>query len=181
MKHLFKEGNFKDVNNQKVLILENTDVTADILFFESLFLISSTIGMYDCENLEGTDYYYIFKKYGKDKKMNSSEIEKSLRKILLGNFDDVVNRDTSFGINEQEIENSIFWDVYNNIIITKGLCNLRQLSIELLMTSYERLGIKRNSDIDDYFISLATDVPLIKKISNMIGEKNKQLLKSKKN
>ena len=87
-----------------------------------------------------------------------------------------INFDTL--MNEQEIENSIFWDVYNNIIITKGLCNLRQLSIELLMTSYERLGIKRNSDIDDYFISLATDVPLIKKISNMIGEKNKQLLKS---
>ena len=41
----------------------------------------------------------------------SDIIETSLRKILQGNLDDVVNHDISLGIPDKSIENDIFWDV----------------------------------------------------------------------
>ena len=116
MKHLFKEGHFKELNGKKVLEMESQDEAANIFFEQSRYEISSTIGMYDFGKLANTEYYYIFKKYGKENKIDPNVVETSLEKILHGNLDDVVNRDTSLGIPDQLIENDIFWDVNNNII-----------------------------------------------------------------
>ena len=177
MKHLFKEGNFRKINDRKVLKLENIDTAADILFDESLFNISSTIDMYDLEKLDQTEYYCIFKKYGKDKRISFDEVETSLRNILSGNLNDIINDCTSLGIPDKEIENNIFWDVNNNIIIVKGIENLKQICIELLMAGYERLGVKRNPENDEYFTSIST-IPLIVKTRDLTEEKGKKLIKN---
>ena len=164
MKHLFKEGNFKDINGKKVLQMESTDEAANIYFDESLYEISNTVGMYDFGKLADTEYYYIFKKYGKEGKINSNIVEASLKKILQGNLDDVVNRDISLGISDESIENDIFWDVNNNIIFVKGKDNLKRICIDLTWVGYERIGIKnRTSELEEELI-LSQDIPLIKRI-----------------
>ena len=164
MKHLFKEGHFKETNGKKVIEFESVDESANIYFEQSLYEISSTLGMYDFGKLANTEYYYIFKKYGKEGKIDPNVVETSLEKILHGNLDDVVNRDTSLGIPDESIENDIFWDVNNNIIFVKGKENLRQISIDLAWVGYERLGLKnRTSELEEELI-LSQDIPLIKKL-----------------
>ncbi len=164
MKHLFKEGNFKETNGKKVIEFESTDEAANIYFEQSLYEISSTLGMYDFGKLANTEYYYIFKKYGKENKIDPNVVEISLEKILQGNLDDVVNRDTSLGIPDESIENDIFWDVNNNIIFVKGKENLRQIIIDLAWVGYERLGLKnRTSELEEELV-LSQDIPLIKKL-----------------
>lgn len=163
MKHLFKEGHFKKTNGKKVIEFESTDEAANIYFEQSLYEISSTLGMYDFGKLTNTEYYYIFKKYGKEDKIDPNVVETSLEKILQGNLDDVVNRDTSLGIPDESIENDIFWDVNNNIIFVKGKENVRQICIDLAWVGYERLGIKnRTIELEEELI-LSQDIPLIKK------------------
>ena len=147
MKHLFKEGHFKELNGKTVLEMESQDEAANIFFEQSRYEISSTIGMYDFGKLANTEYYYIFKKYGKENKIDPNVVETSLEKILHGNLDDVVNRDTSLGIPDQLIENDIFWDVNNNIIFVKGKENLRQICMDLVWVGYERLGLKGAAEI----------------------------------
>ena len=164
MKHLFKEGHFKEFNGKKVLEMESTDEAANIYFEQSLYEISSTLGMYDFGKLANTEYYYIFKKYGKENKIDPNVVETSLEKIIHGNLDDVINRDTSLGIPDESIENDIFWDVNNNIIFVKGKENLRQISIDLAWVGYERLGLKnRTSELEEELV-LSQDIPLIKKL-----------------
>ena len=164
MKYLFKEGHFKELNGKKVLEMESTDEAANIYFEQSLYEISSTLGMYDFGKLANTEYYYIFKKYGKENKIDPNVVETSLEKILHGNLDDVVNRDTSLGISDQLIENDIFWDVNNNIIFVKEKENLRQICMDLAWVGYERLGLKnRTSELEEELI-LSQDIPLIKKL-----------------
>lgn len=164
MKHLLKEGNFKEVNGKKVLEFYSTDAAADIHFDKSLYEISGTIGMYDFGKLTDTEYYYIFKKYGKEGKIDPNLVETSLEKIIHGNLDDVINRDTSLGIPDESIENDIFWDVNNNIIFVKGKENLRQIIIDLAWVGYERLGLKnRTSELEEELV-LSQDIPLIKKL-----------------
>ena len=164
MKHLFKEGHFKETNGKKVIEFESTDEAANIYFEQSLYEISSTLGMYDFGKLANTEYYYIFKKYGKEGKIDPNVVETSLEKILHGNLDDVINRDTSLGIPDGSIENDIFLDVNNNIIFVKGKENLRQIIIDLAWVGYERLGLKnRTSELEEELV-LSQDIPLIKKL-----------------
>lgn len=161
MKHLFKEGHFKETNGKKVLEFESTDEATDIYFDESLYEVSSTLGLYDFGRLSNTEYYYIFKKYGKEGKIDPNIVETSLRKILQGSLNDVVNRNTSLGISDKSIENDVFWDVNNNIIFVKGKENLRQICIELAWVGYERLGFKnRTSELEKELV-LSQDIPLI--------------------
>ena len=164
MKHLLKEGNFKEVNGKKVLEFYSTDASADIHFDKSLYEISSTLGMYDFEKLIDTEYYYIFKKYGKEGKMDSNMIQISLRKILQGNLEDVVNSNTSLGILDKTIENNIFWDVNNNLIIVKGKENLRLMCLELAWIGYEKLGLKNRTTELEQELILSQNIPLITKI-----------------
>ncbi len=164
MKHLFKEGKYKDNNGRKELVLETADEAANYYFDQSLYEISSTLGMYDFEKLIDTDYYYIFKRYGKEGKLDPSTVEICLKSILQGNLNDVVNRDTSLGIPDKSIENDIFWDVNNNIIFVKGKENLKQICMDLAWVGYERLGLKnRTSELEEELI-LSQDIPLITKI-----------------
>ena len=164
MKHLFKEGHFKETNGKKVIEFESADAAANIYFEQSLYEISSTLGMYDFGKLANTEYYYIFKKYGKEGKIDPNLVETSLEKIIHGNLDDVINRDTSLGIPDESIENDIFWDVNNNIIFVKGKENLRQIIIDLAWVGYERLGLKnRTSELEEELV-LSQDIPLIKKL-----------------
>ena len=164
MKHLFKEGHFKETNGKKVIEFESTDEAANIYFEQSLYEISSTLGMYDFGKLANTEYYYIFKKYGKEGKIDPNLVETSLEKIIHGNLDDVINRDTSLGIPDRSIENDIFLDVNNNIIFVKGKENLRQIIIDLAWVGYERLGLKnRTSELEEELV-LSQDIPLIKKL-----------------
>ena len=83
--------------------MESTDEAANIYFDQSLYEISSTLGMYDFGKLANTEYYYIFKKYGKEDKIDPNVVETSLEKILHGNLNDVVYRDTSLGIPDKLI------------------------------------------------------------------------------
>ena len=166
MKHLLKEGNFKEVNGKKVLEFYSTDAAADIHFDKSLYEISGTIGMYDFGKLTDTEYYYIFKKYGKEGKIDCDIVETSLRKILQGNLDDVVNRDTSLGIPDKSVENHIFWDVNNNIIIAKGKENLRLMCLELVWIGYEKLGIKNRTVELEQELILSQNIPLITRTKN---------------
>lgn len=164
MKHLFKEGYFKELDGKKILEMESTDEGANIYFDQSLYEISSTLGMYDFEKLGNTEYYYVYKKYGKENKIDRNVVEASLEKILNGNLNDVVNRDTTLGMSDKLIENDIFWDVNNNIIFVKGKENLRQICVDLAWVGYERLGLKnRTSELEEELI-LSQDIPLIKKL-----------------
>lgn len=76
--------------------------------------------MSDFEKLSNTEYYYVYKKYGKENKIDRNVVEASLEKILNGNLNDVVNRDTTLGMSDKLIENDIFWDVNNNINFVQG-------------------------------------------------------------
>ena len=170
MKHLFKEGHYKEANGKKVLEMESTDEAANIYFEQSLYEISSTLGLYDFGKLANTEYYYIYKKYGKEGKIDPNVIEISLENILYGNLDDVVNRDASLGIPDESIENDIFWDVNNNIIFVKGKENWRQMCMDLAWVGYERLGLKnRTQELEEELI-LSQDIPLITKIKTKINE-----------
>lgn len=161
MKHLFKEGHFRENDGKKVLEFESGDAAADISFGESKYEITSAISAYDFEKLEGTDYYYIFQKYGQSKK-DPLEIEESIKKTISGNWEDIVNWETlTLGCPDESIDNDVFWDVNNNIIIVKGKENLRQISIELAWIGYERLGIEnRTPELEEKLI-LSRDIPLI--------------------
>ena len=161
MKHLLKEGNFKEVDGKKVLEFNSNDASADIHFDKSLYEISSTLRMYDFEKLTDTEYYYIFKKYGKEGKMDSNLVQTSLRKILQGNLEDVVNCNTSLVIPDKTIENDIFWDVNNNIIIVKGKENLRLMCLELAWIGYEKIGIKNRTTGLEQELILSQNIPLI--------------------
>lgn len=161
MKYLFKEGSFKENDGKKVLKFESGDAAADIYFDKSIYEISSALSAYDFGKLEGTNYYYIFQKYGQSKK-DPLEVEESIKKILSGDWEDIVNWETiTLGIPDESIENDVFWDVNNNIIIVKGEKNLRQISIELAWIGYERLGVKnRTPELEEELI-LSRDIPLI--------------------
>ncbi|MDE5586973.1 MAG: hypothetical protein K2I72_01220, partial [Bacilli bacterium] len=107
MKHLFKEGHFKENAGKKVLVFESGDADADIYFDQSKYEISSAISAYDFGELEGTDYYYIFQKYGQSKK-DPLEVEESIKKIILRNWEDIVNWETvTLGYPDESIENDV--------------------------------------------------------------------------
>lgn len=161
MKHLFKEGHFKEKKGKKVLEFESTDAAANIYFDKSLYEVSSTLGLYDFGKLSNTEYYYIFKKYGEEGIIDSNIVETSLKKILQGSLNDVVNHNTSLGISDETLENDVFWDVNNNIIFVKGKENLRQICIELAWLGYERLGLKNRTSSIEKELVLSQDIPLI--------------------
>jgi hypothetical protein len=183
MQHLFKEGKFKEQDGKITLDILGIDQQADKLFYKSAFYITGVISFFDYKKLEGTDYYYIYKEYGVNEhsRQDSKEVENSLKKILNGNNEDVLNyQNLTLGCGYDDIENDIFWDVNNNIIFVKGEKNLKLMCTELLMAGYERLGIKRSKEIDANYISKAIDVPIIVKAFNLDPTKeadtNKKLI-----
>ena len=161
MKNLFKEGCFVegDKGNKVFRIAWSGDEFADSKFMESRFDISSLILSYDFEKIDDTPYYCIYRKFGKDNDNSFNTIKESIIKILSGNREDIVNRETAtLGMpNEDFYEHTVFWDVINDFIVVKGKDNLKQMCIELLMIGYERLGIKRSDETDDYLVSCAID------------------------
>lgn len=184
MKHLFKEGKFVEEEGKKRLEIQGTDEQADKLFAKSAFYMTSLVSLYDFKKLEGTDYYYIYKEYGftGSKRQDSKEVAKSLKKILEGNNEDVVNYENlTLGCQYEDIENDIFWDVQNNLIFVKGKENLKNMCVELTMAGYERLGVKRSEEVDEEYLSRSTDVPMIVKLFKLDPKKdaehNRKLIK----
>ena len=181
MKHLFKEGKFRDIDGNIVILFENGfDTSADEFFDKSLWEISSTLGLYDFDQFENTKYYYIYRKYGKNViKYTSEQIDTSIRKILSGDFEDVISDNFSLGIPDESLENDIFWDVNNDIIVVKGKENLKQMCIELVMHDYERLGIKRNPETDQQLLNNMFDaVPMLPKVYELCENQDMALTKS---
>lgn len=167
MKHLFKEGKFEFKNGCYRLQLENNDAAAHDFYFKSRYDISSTLGMYDFEPIDGTDYYVVYKNRGKEGKLKLEDILTSINKLLSGDFSDLVSETTTLGMPSEE-ENDVFWDVNNNIIIVKGKENVRKLGIELHMFNFELYGIQRSKKIDEYYISQASDIPLLDKTDGVM-------------
>ncbi len=161
MKHLFVEGNFKD----KELIMEPINVNFDnINLRHSSFIMSALIGLYDFDKIEGTDYYYIYQKYGMEDKKDSKVVSESLKEALKGNKNNIANWN-HLSINDEESKRSdIFWDVNNNIILIKGEENLKKMCIELLMNGFFD---ERTEESEKRHIEAAIDVPLIVKTQNL--------------
>lgn len=173
-KHSFKEGKFINNDGNFILRFENGwDTSVDEFFEKSVWEITGTLGLFDCEQYENTEYYYIYRKYGKNvTKYTPEEIDASLRKIFSTNFEDVDSEIFSLGIPEKEYENDVFWDVNNDIIIVKGKYYLKQLCIELVMHSYEEWKIKRNPEIDKELVTRMFDaVPMLPKIFELCDSK----------
>ena len=166
MKNLFKEGCFlvSDDGRKVFRSAWSGDQYADSKFVESRFNISSLISAYDFEKIDDTQYYCIYKK-GLKSDISFDDINASIKKILCGNREDIVNKETTtLGLpNEDFYEHTVFWDVINDFIVVKGEENLKPMCIELLMIGYERLGIKRSQEVDDYFVSSAVNNPLLEK------------------
>ena len=80
---------------------------------------------------------------------------------MQGNLEDVVNCNTSLVIPDKTIENDIFWDVNNNIIIVKGKENLRLMCLELAWIGYEKIGIKNRTTGLEQELILSQNIPLI--------------------
>jgi len=175
-KHLFKEGKFVEIGGIKRIEFYGINEEADFKFQDSVYRMSSLVGLYDYKKLEGTDYYYIYKAYGVGSpsdqngstRMNPNTVANSLKKILDGNNGDVINyEDLTLGCGFSEIENDIFWDVNNNIIFTKGEEALRDMCVYLLMRSVMSLGVERTKETEEEYISKAIDVPMIAKLYNL--------------
>jgi hypothetical protein len=180
MKHLFREGKFVEVDGVKRLEFLGNNEEANSKFKDSAFRMTNLVSLYDFEQLKGTEYYYIYKAYGFDdakgfvgsKRQDPKEVAHSLKKILNGNNEDVINyEDLTLGCGYSEIENDIFWDVNNNIIFVKGEEALKNMCVELVMSGFERLGVKRTKESEELYLSNAIDIPMIVKLFNLDPEK----------
>ena len=162
----------------KVLKLYSTDPYADANFRKSKNYIYASLGEYDFDNIEDTEYYYMYKATGENKR-DGLDVEKNVLDLLYGSWDNVVNpEDLSIGHPDETIENDIFWDVNNDIIIVKGKENLYQMCVELYMYGYDKFGTKRNQEIDDYCISCAlNNVSILKKAYDLTQEEKKYGIK----
>lgn len=174
MKQLFKEGKFVVEHYMKVLKLYSTDPYAEANFRKSKNYIYSSLGEYDFDNIEDTEYYYMYKATGENS-LDGENVRKSILNLLDGNWDNVINKvDLSIGHPDETLENDIFWDVNNNIIIAKGKENIYQMCVELYMYGYEKFGTKRNQEIDDYCISTSLgDVKILRKAYDLLEEDKK--------
>ena len=174
MRHFFREGRFIQRGDRKVLQFESHDASAVLFFNESLYQISSSLGLYNFDKLEGTPYFFIYKKGGTHSVVDPEEVKHGLRRILSGDLSCVVNHDTTLGISDESIENDVFWDVNTDIVIVKGAQNLKQVCIELLMAGYERFGISRNPDLVRQLVSRSMHIPIIEKASKLNPEEDSE-------
>lgn len=166
MKFLFREGNIKNIDGNDILVFDGDhDYYAEVCYHESFHNISSSLGLYDYDKLDGTDYYYIYKNRGRENVIDSNELLNSLNKILSGNLSEVVNWESlSLSLPKDKDKDDIYWDVINDVLIVRGEENLKLICKELLMNSYARFGVTRSKKIDEHFISLSTDIPIIAKV-----------------
>lgn len=165
--HLFREASLKEENGKQKLFWHwCTDTNAEADFNKSVFDIESLFDLYDYEKIEGTDYYFIYRKCGLSDLyiQDPEEVKKCIADILDGNLDNVENPNDSTLGTPENVEHDVFWDVNNNIVIAKGEEALRVVSTDIFMSGFERLGIKRSPEVDAEYISRSSYIPIIAKI-----------------
>lgn len=155
-KHIFKEGNIK-------YFFPEIPHEEDKFFEASKERIINLYPLFDFDKLDNTDYYYIYKAFGgNETNLTKEEVEESIRNILNGNWDNVIDENyLTLGIPDKSLESDIFWDTENDIIIARGRRNLRLVAIELFIRTIP--GEKRTPENEMKHISVATDCELIRK------------------
>jgi len=150
MEQLYKEGKFIN-NNGKIKLefdREKTNIRTEIMFKKSLSNVIDFISCYDFNKIKDIDYYYLYNK--KIGKIKEEDIEKN---FLLN---PITNND-----------NTVFWDVLNNIIFVKGKDNLKLLCIELEWLGYAKYGLKFSDEKRkiNFIMNQKNPSLIIKKIS----------------
>lgn len=170
MKMLFITGKIGD-NTQGIGINKINFTTFDTgiiqAFDESLWQILGVISRYDVEffrKINGKDIFYFY-----DKKSNKKLILKALENIILnGNYRDVINYEDAMikeaiesrDLNEAMriknghqvlINETIFWDVLNHLVIIIGKDELRRFAYTLEEERYKSYtSIFKGSTIKDF-------------------------------
>lgn len=156
MEMLLKDGIVKKDNNSIEFL--NTDLNNDKEFLKSFNDVIKLIDGYEIKksNLNvNKDIYYLYY-FSTDLK----EIEATLKDALVGSGNEILNYDDtkiSRSINKDG-EESIFWDVINNIIIVFGKDNLKTLLLELEKKRWECIKIQNESFMTQYMELCASDV-----------------------
>ena len=167
MEQLYKEGKFIIEDGITKLQLDRANVKCEFKFNRSVEKIMGLIAWYDFNKLEDTDYYYLYnKEYNKD----LTNIEESLKKVLSNDFSEVIDSEHfSLAGNSYSINNTVFWDVLNDIILVKGKENLKLLCIELEWMGYAQYGMRFNNDKrkNDFIFNQQNPSNIVQKVKKM--------------
>lgn len=166
-KHLFVTGKINHIKGQKRLdLIPTNDEKLNQRAKDSITEIANVVTFYDISKVKNTDYYFIFKKYGINSNYLDEETVKArVESMLNGNTEIVANsEDFSHRFSDK---NTAFIDVNNNIIITKGKENIKEVCIELLMHSYDYINQVWNVETEFEKIAMATDTALIYKTHDL--------------
>ena len=168
MEQLYKEGKFIFEDGITKLQFDRSSVKCEFKFNRSVEKVLGLIGWYDFNKLEGADYYYL---YNKEFNNNSiDEIENSLNKMLSNDFSEVIDSEHfSLAGNSYSINNTVFWDVLNDIILVKGKENLKLLCIELEWMGYAQYGMKLHTDKrkNDFIFNQQNPSTIIQKVKKL--------------
>ena len=174
-KSIIKEGEYIERDGKLILHMYGADLSICDMFQKSLFDISGADDLYNFKKLKGTDCFYIYRKYGLSdlERHNPEEVEERLKKILNGNWADVINKeDLTIGITAPSRSRTVFWDVFNNVIFVKGKDNLKRLCVDIHMAGYERLGIKRSDKTDGLYIARALNNEMLVELFELSQNQN---------
>lgn len=140
MEQLYKEGKIIIEDGLPKIDFIKGSFKTEIMFKKSIQNVVGVISCYDVEKLRDRDYYYL---YNKDLgKVNPIEVRDDLNKIFEGDISNVLDKEHfTLGVLNDTVENTIFWDVLNDIIVVKGKDNLKQLWIELEWMGYAKYGL----------------------------------------
>lgn len=167
MEQLYKEGKFIFEKGIPKLIFSRASIKAEVMFKRSIQDVVGVISSYDFEKLENKDYYYLYnKKLGK---INPKDIKESLNKIFSGDLNEVLDKEhLTLGVLNDEVENTIFWDVLNDVIIVKGKDNIKLLCIELEWMGYSKYGLEFHNEETriNFIMNQHNPSTIIKKIKN---------------
>lgn len=153
MEQAFRRGRIIEKDGKKEMYFEPSSTATNIAFNESLEKVVSVISCYDFNKIKNKDYYYIYKSLEHGGQINPKEIEETL--------------ESTFDFFEED-ENTIFWDILNNIVVVKGKEELKQLCIELEWLGYKKYGMKFYDEERRVGFCLSHEkVPIIKKVKTL--------------
>lgn len=158
MEMIVKDGLVKDNNGKKEIAFLETNNELDEKFKKSFGNVVSLIDGYDigkCTLNKEKDIFYLYSFH-----TNYDDIENTLFSAINGNQNDILNKEETSLIDSiiNKNNNSIFWDVKNDLIIVIGLDNLKTLLLQLERKRWECIKIQNENFMNRYIELCASGV-----------------------
>jgi len=159
MKLILQECKFIEKGEESIFHRDLSGMDAEIYFAVSMDRVIGTLGAYDMKKVQDKDMYVLYPLLKGSPKLE--EIDEVLNKINMNDDSDIVNREESTICMplDNEIRNTIFWDVMNHIIIIYGKENAKKLLLMLEEGRIPRFAKFKTKEAEkEYMEEIASNV-----------------------